>query len=418
MGFIDCDGHVQETYATWDYFDPNERDYKPQVVDFEDKTRVRLGARAAQVALPRTPSKLWLMGDTWARFAPSHGAFSPHVNSFGPGLLDLTDPAGRVKVLDALGIDAQVIFSTIFIGAEIDNPLEEAAIYRSYNRWVAEHLSGYTDRLQWAVKAPTRYLERAFEELKYGKEHGAVGIMLKGIEHGYYLSDPYFFPLYERAQELDLAILIHNGGATRAQSSIPIGNYVPQAPALAGSTVNIMSGLYAVIGSEIPQKFPRLRWGFIEGGGYFALSVIHQNQRRDMSIGSTRFLDVERLPSEAIAEMNIHISIETDENVSFLAEFLGEKALCVGTDFGHNDLGSELGAHQTVLARSDISSSTARMIVSDNGRRLLNIPADFCPAPTPTADRNLPGINAVAGGPAIVVPTWVAERESLSAPSV
>jgi predicted TIM-barrel fold metal-dependent hydrolase len=36
-------------------------------------------------------------------------------------------------------------------------------------------------------------------------------VHLRGVEHDMFLCDPYFFPLYERAQDLNLPILIHNG---------------------------------------------------------------------------------------------------------------------------------------------------------------------------------------------------------------
>lgn len=142
MGFIDCDSHVLEGAQTWDYLDPKEEHFRPQIARFEDGSVIRLGARAQNDGLPRTPSQLFFAGDSWTRFVPAHGAMSPHVNMFDPGTLDLTDPGARVEALDALGIDVQVLFSTFYIGMELDNPLEEAALARSYNRWVGSTWPG------------------------------------------------------------------------------------------------------------------------------------------------------------------------------------------------------------------------------------------------------------------------------------
>jgi hypothetical protein len=74
--------------------------------------------------LPRTPPQLYFVCDTWTRHGPAHGAMSPHVNMCGPGMLDLTDPGARIEAMDALGVDVQVLFSTFWIGTEIDRPLE------------------------------------------------------------------------------------------------------------------------------------------------------------------------------------------------------------------------------------------------------------------------------------------------------
>ena len=43
------------------------------------------------------------------------------------------------------------------------------------------------------------------EELKFGKENGACGVYLRGLEAERSLSDPYFYPMYEQASEAGLA---------------------------------------------------------------------------------------------------------------------------------------------------------------------------------------------------------------------
>jgi aminocarboxymuconate-semialdehyde decarboxylase len=328
-------------------------------------------------------------------------------------MLDLTDPGKRIEVMDALGIDVQVLISTAYIGLEIDNPLEEAAFARSYNRWVGERLAGWTDRLGWLVRPPLRMLERAMEELEFGANHGAVGVHLRGIEHDMYLCDPYFDPLYAKAQDLNLAIVVHNGTTIRMKPGFPIGNFTPHAPALMLQLWGIMSGFHAVIGSDVSERFPRLRWGFIEGGAGFTLPVMHQHARRDMSIGVQPFLDPKPVRPEDLERMNIFVSVETDEDVPYLARALGEQTLTVGTDFGHNDLGSEIGAHQTILARKDIGNDLATKMVDANGRKLYGIDPAFRPAPDHPS-LVIPHIQAAAGGPPIVLPSWVREQRERS----
>src|SRR4029077_9082327 len=280
------------------------------------------------------------------RFVPAHGAMSPHVNMYEPGMLDLTDPGARVEALDALGIDVQVLFSTFYIGMELDNPLEEAALARSYNRWVGEHLAGYTDRLRWVLRPPVRLLERAVEGLEDGANpgacgdrqcgatRGAAGVPLRGVEHDMFLCDPYFFPLYERAQDLNLPILIHNGATIRLKPGIPIGNFPPQPPTLMHQLVNLMCAFHAVLGSDVAQRFPRLRWGFLEGGAAFTLPVLQQHARRDMSIGVRPFLDPRQATPDDIEAMNMYVAVETDEDLPYLAGSLGQQNLIVGAEIG------------------------------------------------------------------------------------
>ena len=129
MGFIDCDSHVLEVPETWDYLDPKEAHFRPQIARFEDGSAIRLGARAQNEGLPRTPSQLFFAGDSWTRFVPAHGAMSPHVNMYEPGMLDLTDPAARIEALDALGIDVQVLFDH-----RLDS-LQLAELLKSFLHW-------------------------------------------------------------------------------------------------------------------------------------------------------------------------------------------------------------------------------------------------------------------------------------------
>jgi len=418
MGFMDCDSHVLEVPETWDYLQKNEEQFRPQIARFEEGSVIRLGARAKNAGLPRTPSQLFFAGDTWTRFIPAHGAMSPHVNMYDPGVLNLDDPGARIEALDALGIDVQVMFSTFYIGMELDNPLEEAALARAYNRWVSEHLAGYTDRLKWVLRPPLRLLERAFEELEYGANHGAAGIHLRGMEHDMYLCDPYFFPLYERAQDLDLPILVHNGATIRMKPGIPIGNFVPQPPALMHQIVNLMCAFHAVLGSDITERFPRLRWGFLEGGAGFTLPVMQQNARRDMSIGVQPFLDPKMPTPDDIERMNVYVTVQTDEDVPYLAKALGKENLILGTDFGHNDLGTEVGAHQTIRARHDVDPELASGIVDKNARRLLSVDPKYNPAPAEPVAGEIPHVHGASGGPAIIVPSWVREERESSTGSL
>ena len=56
---------------------------------------------------------------------------------------------------------------------------------------------------------PTLNIPAAVEEVRFAKEHGAVGVMKKGLELWRSAGDPYFHPIYEAASELGLAVLIH-----------------------------------------------------------------------------------------------------------------------------------------------------------------------------------------------------------------
>jgi uncharacterized protein len=371
MGFIDVDGHVLECDETWEYLDPADRVHKPRLLQFAEPEKPGL-----------EPPYHWIVGDTWARRPPRDGNLYNNGNAYGPGCLDLADPARRIKDLDALGIDVQVIHSTFFIGVELVNPDVEAAISRSYNRWMADRLHGYTDRLAWTLRPPVGNIPRALEELEFGKEHGAVGVALRGIEHDMYLSDRTLWPIYEKAQDLDLPIIIHLGASVR-KHNVPVGRLVPAPAALTDHVYPLMSGFHAVIASDFHQRFPRLRFGFVEGGATWVHAVIqfHARVAGSQGFGDDGFMKIHYMTPEELEARNVFVACESDEDLAYITNLVGENVLCTGTDYGHNDAGGELGVHERMLTRTDISQAVAEKIVDTNGRKLYGIDPAFRPAP-------------------------------------
>ena len=50
--------------------------------------------------------------------------------------------------------------------------------------------------------------------MHYSKDHGAVGVYMRGVEGTRTLADPYFFPIYEEASSLDFPICVHTGAGS------------------------------------------------------------------------------------------------------------------------------------------------------------------------------------------------------------
>src|SRR5579859_6687184 len=253
MGFIDTDSHVLECEDTWDYLDPSERKYRPVNVEAVSPN----GGPAKQ---------MYLIGDTLCRKFPSNGQGAGIGFEYTADITNLKNPGLRVKKMDALGVDAQIVFSTNFIAAQLEDPYAEAAIMRSWNRWLADRTHGYTDRLRWVMVCPSRTPERAAEEMRFCAKNGAAGVMLKGVDHGYFLSSPYFYPIYEEAQDLNLTIAVHVGNAREHIELLGItSNPASPAESMVVTSRNMM-GFYAILASDLNKRFPRLRFAFIESG--------------------------------------------------------------------------------------------------------------------------------------------------------
>jgi predicted TIM-barrel fold metal-dependent hydrolase len=375
MGYIDTDTHVIEPDEAWDYLDPSERKYRPVKIEVESPT----GGR---------PKSIYLIGDTLCRRFPTDGRGAGYGFEYTADITHLRDPGLRVKKMDALGVDAQIVISTNFIGAQLEDPYAEAAIMRSWNRWMAERTHGYADRLRWVMVCPSRTPERAGEEMEWCANHGAAAVMLKGVDHGYDLSSPYFYPIYERAQDLNLTIVIHQGGAREHIELLAITSN----PAATGEWLrgirDPMRGFASVIGSDLNKRFPKLRFAFVESGAAWVPYVLHLKQRNRELMDPASFVQWPAGPTrreghmDFAAELESHrmfISGELDEDLEYLCTKLGPNAITIGSDMCHNDNASNLLAHTQLMQRGDIREDYKRRMVDDNGRLAFDIPKDFRP---------------------------------------
>ena len=61
-------------------------------------------------------------------------------------------------------------------------------------------------------------IDEAIAEVKFAKENGAAAVCMRPLEGDRHLSDPYFYPLYQAASDLDLSIAVHiaNGNPQNA----------------------------------------------------------------------------------------------------------------------------------------------------------------------------------------------------------
>jgi predicted TIM-barrel fold metal-dependent hydrolase len=159
MPIIDADAHVIETESAWDYMLESERPFKPRIVGATN-------------------------GDPSVDYWFIDGRLMPRSNvekKLPQAARDMSDLSIRIQHMDDLNIDIQVIYPTIFIFPTARRPEADLALCRSYNRWMADIIMKAPDRFRWVVVPPLLNMNRVFEELNFGREHGACGVYLRGL---------------------------------------------------------------------------------------------------------------------------------------------------------------------------------------------------------------------------------------------
>lgn len=372
MGFIDSDSHVLECEETWDYFDPSEVEYRPTKV-----SRNVAGAEELTTKTGVTFSDMWLINREWCPMSPANGVLRDNGNRYDPLATTLADPSRRIADMDALGIDFQVLQTTTFLITQVQNPLAEAAIKRSWNRWMAERVADAGGRLGWVAQVPTLMMDRGIQEVEFAKAHGAVGVHLHAVEQGVYLDDPYLTPLLARIEDLELPIVAHIGRPnSQALGVLPIGRQFPTFAPFVEHMASPMTVFWMALVTDLHDRFPRLRICINEIGASFAVSLEHQHRRIVASAGDFR---IPPFKPEIFEERNIFISCFADENLPMLTSLLGENVMMFGTDYSHNDASSQLTGHSSIARRNDLSEAVTRKITDANARRAFGVAEDFLP---------------------------------------
>jgi len=346
---IDVDAHIDETEATWDYLQPGEEEFRPYCVDPPvppipgDKRVHRLWMIDGQPKLRR-----WRDDERTGTTLATR---------------ELRDVDARIRDMDELRIDVQVLYPTMFLGGFTGRPEVELALSRSYNRWLSNGTEKSRGRLRWVALLPMMSMDKAVEEARWAKEHGAVGVMKKGYEVGRTASDPYFFPLYEALSDLDIPLCIHTGTGNPPSDGIGLD---------LGGRFNAISAFTDFVIADIPGRFPRLRVGWIETGAswvpFLHADLMAKNLKRT-------FLPFD-LKADLFRRNRFFVACDSTDDIPYILQFGTEDSLVVGTDYTHADQSAELEALDIIeqkAASGAFRPEVARKIVDDNPRRLYGL---------------------------------------------
>jgi predicted TIM-barrel fold metal-dependent hydrolase len=342
---IDADAHVDETEATWDYLGVGDERYRLTTAD-----------------VPGGRDKKWVADGLEFR-RPVRDYQRTGVTAATSQLLDVE---ARLRHLDQLRIDFQVLFPTMFIRSRFEGHEDaEIAITKSYNRWIADRTSGTDGRMRWVAVLPLRSIDEAVKELEWATEHGAVGVFKKGVECGRLAGDSYFNPIYEAAAALNVPICVHTGSDGFQEAASPVA-------------LDAVKAFHPLVTSDVFERLPELRVGIIESGSAwvpFMLNILGGSDRRNHMQAETLDYAI-NVDLELFRRLNIFVSCQSHDDLPYILQYGMEDNLMVGTDYTHADASAELKALDNIEARGasgNISAEAARKILDDNPRRFYGL---------------------------------------------
>src|SRR5205814_864171 len=204
---------------------------------------------------------------------------------------------GRIAEMDAAGIDIQVLSH----GAPSVQRLEaELAVRlaRGANDRLAETVRSHPDRFAGFAMLPTADPKAAADELERAVTRlGFKGAMVHGLTGGLFLDDKRFWPIFERAQALDVPLYMHPSTPHPAVIEVYYKDYVAQYPSLLraawGFTVETATQGLRLVLSGVFDAYPWLKiiLGHMGEGLPFYLWRISMGLARD-GRGGKSFRDV------------------------------------------------------------------------------------------------------------------------------
>src|SRR6266850_792236 len=151
---IDADAHVEESEAMFDRLDKEFRPRRPLPVRFATDT-VYGKYNAVWLIDGETYPKLVGKGGTIFRTPTLMEAASLKRESIGAQ--EMTDIDARLRDMDKVKIDTQVVFPSLFLTTTAEELSLEAALLRAYNSFLGECSAASKGRIRFAALVPIRF---------------------------------------------------------------------------------------------------------------------------------------------------------------------------------------------------------------------------------------------------------------------
>jgi 2,3-dihydroxybenzoate decarboxylase len=200
----------------------------------------------------------------------------------------------RLKEMDEAGIDVQVLSHSAPATQKFD-PETAVRLARLANDGLAEAVRAHPDRFAGFAALPTPDPKAAADELERAvTKLGFKGAMVHGLTNGLFLDDKRFWPIFERAEALDVPLYMHPAVPHPAVIDAYLKDYVEQYPnfvrAAWGFTMETATQGIRLVLSGVFDQYPRLKiiLGHLGEGLPFLLWRIDHTLARDGRMTSFR----------------------------------------------------------------------------------------------------------------------------------
>ncbi len=274
----------------------------------------------------------------------------------------MIDPALRLKDMDRMGVDMQVISPSLIHQNTASLKGERALkLVQKVNDGVAEAVADNPDRIAGLGMVPFHEPKLAVKELdRLVNRLGLRGVEIPTYVNGMELGDKAFRPFWRKAEKLDIPVFLHPAGNSDQRlhkfgMAFTVGQPYEETLALS-----------SLIYDGVMDRFPKLKVLVAHGGGYLPYYAGRQDSaHRAGTDGAKLKGDI----SSYIRKFYYETVIFNPDMLDFLATKVSTRQILMGTDY---PFGEKRPITFIKKART-LSDNQKEAVLGKNAARLLKI---------------------------------------------
>ncbi|BDF70310.1 5-carboxyvanillate decarboxylase [Oscillospiraceae bacterium] len=271
------------------------------------------------------------------------------------------DIAELLEQMDHNGIELEVL-SINLPGAELLDEAGGIALARAVNDEFASIIKSYPGRFSALATLCYRNVDQALCEMERCHKLGFAGAMLFSNVMGLYLDDKRLWPLYERAQRLDIPLYLH---PTTPLIAPHVRDYGLEG--MLGYVYDTSLAALRLILSGVFDAYPRLKLVVPHAGGvlpWLAARIDHQSR---LIPGAARHISA--LPSQYIARLYLDTVCLSADNLRFALQMVGPEHLLFATDYPFVPMEATIDT----IDRLHLPPEQRKLLFSGNAEQLFHL---------------------------------------------
>ncbi len=289
----------------------------------------------------------------------------------GPFLSPTKDLEARLRHMDEHGVDIQAVSLAPAYNYWAGRDLAEKIVTRQ-NEQIAALCAAHPDRFVGLGGLALQHPDLAVDQMQHGvKQLGFRGFEIGGSVNGDELANPKFDPVWAKAEELGILLLLHPATFIEGLKRFQGNGFLPN---VVGNPLETTVALTHMIFEGTLDRYPGLKICGSHGGGYLPSYAGRTDHCAELS---NRCKPVKKHPSEYFKQQLYCDSIVfTAESLRHLVAEVGASHVLFGTDFPFDVADPFMGDPRevdSVLGVPGLSEADQRAILGETAGKLLGI---------------------------------------------